>query len=98
MSNLYELAKEYGATGYHYAWVGQNATTGSANRITGKMSMFGDFYCFATVEDRDDFVDNYFDYNGNKFAKKCNIKTGRQYALGMTQIEHVQHLSMIATN
>jgi hypothetical protein len=67
---------------YFYAWVGQNATTGTPNPVTGRMSLYGKNYKFDNRADRDAFVDNYYDHNGNNSAVKCNMKTLRSYNLG----------------
>jgi hypothetical protein len=65
-----------------YAWVGQNATTGTPNPVTGRMSMYGDNYVFDNKADRDEFVENYYDPNGNKHAVACTYRELRSYNLG----------------
>ena len=64
-----------------YAYLGQNATTGTPHPVTGRMSMHGDIIAFSTIEKRDQFVAEYSDIN--KYAEKCNRKTAREYCQGM---------------
>ena len=66
----------------YYAWVGQNATTGTPNRITGRMSMYGQNYVFDSQEDRDEFVICYHDPNGNNHAEGCTYRQLRGKNLG----------------
>lgn len=65
-----------------YAYVGQNATTGTAHATTGKFSMYGDIIAFSTIDKRDQFVAEYSDTNN--YAEKCNRNTARKYCLGIT--------------
>jgi len=67
-----------------YAWVGQNATCGTAHPITGNYSMYGRNYVFASKQERDEFVENYYDHNGNKFARSCSKRKLRTYNEGMS--------------
>ena len=74
---LYEQAK-----GYFYAWVGQNATTGTPHPQTGRMTMYGNYLKFSTRKARDKFVNEFYSNNPSEFAVKCNVQSGRQYCLG----------------
>lgn len=77
----------------YLAWVGQNATTGSANEKTGRMSMFGDYKIFETKKERDSFVNEFYNSsNPSEFAKKCTKRTGRKYSLGMTVRDYENHI------
>jgi hypothetical protein len=77
-----------------YAWVGQNASTGTPNPNTGRMSMYGDNHKFRTRKERDDFVDDYYDRNGNKYAIKCSRQQLRGCNLGMTVRDFDNHIDV----
>jgi hypothetical protein len=66
----------------YYAWVGQNATCGTPNTITGNYSMYGTDYVFNDKQSRDQFVDDYYDPNGNNWAEKCTKQQLRNKNLG----------------
>ena len=83
------------AKGYFYAWVGQNATTGSPNTQTGRMTMFGGYCKFRKRKERDKFVDEFYSHNPGEFAVRCNIQSGRQYCLGWSLEEYYQELSSL---
>lgn len=77
----------------YYAWVGQNATTGSPNPKTGRMSMFGTLYRFDKKSDRDGYVDDYFNNeNPSEYAVKVNKATARTYCLGMSVADYEDYL------
>ena len=40
----------------YLVWVGQNATTGNPNPITGRMSTYGEVKIFRTAEDRNEYL------------------------------------------
>jgi hypothetical protein len=67
-----------------YAWVGQNASCGTPNLVTGRMSMYGTNYKFRTKGERDQFVDEHHDPNGNNFAVACSVRDLRGYNLGQS--------------
>jgi len=65
-----------------YAWVGQNASCGTPNQITGRMSMYGDNIVFSCKEDRDRFVDEFTSDNPSEYVVKCSLRKLRSYNLG----------------
>ena len=78
--------------GLYFAWVGQNASTGTPNRITGNYSMYGSYVAFDNKHDRDQFVEDYYDPNGNKYAVAGGIRKMREYSLGSTMYSFLQDL------
>ena len=86
--------KEY-VNRYYWVWVGQNATIGQPNPITGKMSMYGNFICFSTKQMRDDYYTNWRSDNPSEFIKKCTPATGRKYKLGSSVFNYYQDLTFI---
>lgn len=78
----------------YLAWVGQNATTGNPNRITGYCSKWGELHAFNTRKERDDFCDTYNNRH-NCYPQKTNRKDARQYFLGMTVRDYNEHVEYI---
>ena len=85
-----------------FVWIGQmNATTGTPNIKTGELSLYGDFIAFSgstAKQDRDQFVENYYDYSGRAESIKCNIHTGRKFMRGSSVRDYIEHLALIASN
>lgn len=80
----------------HWAWIGQNATTGSPNPRTGRFSMYGVYAAFSTRKLRDNFVDNFYNQsNPSEYTVKCNITTGRGYSLGMPVWHYLDHMKHV---
>lgn len=80
-----------------YAWVGQNASTGRPNEITGRMSMYGRNLVFRTKSDRDEFVDDFYNHsNPSEFAVKCSKKQLRSYNLGESVRDFEEHLTQLS--
>lgn len=88
--NIYQL-KEF-VKDYHFVWVGQNATTGTANRITGNMSLYGGFAAFSDRTSRDEYYNN-FRSNGYDKCIKCTATTGRQFKLGLSVLAYYELLA-----
>jgi hypothetical protein len=76
-----------------FAWVGQNGTYGQPHPVTGNYSRYGKYFAFASKAERDAFVDGYHDFNGNNYAVRCTVRTGRQYSLGMAVWQYVETLA-----
>ncbi len=77
------------------AWQGQNASTGTPNVTTNRMSFFGELVAFKSREKRNEYCDNW-NHRHNTYPKAVNYKTGRSYCLGMSvrdYEEHILHLS-----
>jgi len=77
---------------YWYAWVGQNATTGTPNQLTGGLNRYGNNYKFKSKRERDEFVYDYCDPNGNNHAVKCSRRKLRQYNLGCSVADYEENL------
>lgn len=90
MTKTSEVRKTSTITKDYYAWQGQNASTGSPHPITGRMSMYGQNLKFQTKEERDEYVEDFYDQNGNEFCVACSLRTLRGYNLGtsMFNFEH----------
>jgi len=65
----------------YYVFIGENATTGTPNKITGRMSYFGDILIFKSKKDAIEFVN---DYRGYGLCIAGNKKKMREYSLGMS--------------
>ena len=78
----------------YLAWVGQNAITGTPNRITGYYSKWGKLYAFSTRKERDDFCDTY-DNIHNCYPRKTNRKDARQYFLGMSVRDYKDYVDCV---
>ena len=77
----------------HYAWIGQNATTGTPNYITGRLSKYGNVLAFSSRLLRDNYVDNFYNQNNpSEYAVKVNKKSGRAYNLGMSVFNYEEYL------
>ena len=73
---------------YWFVFIGENATTGTPNKLTGKMSMFGNICAFKTKAAAKE-------YAGNNYARIiCTGKARkmRQFCLGMSVKAFEEHL------
>ena len=76
-----------------YVFVGQNASTGTPNKITGRVSKYGKFYKFENHKLAKKFVDELpFDYN-NQIIEIGTIRTLRKYDLGNTLYVYEDNLN-----
>ena len=80
--------------GKWYVWIGQSATTGSPNRLTGRHSRYGIFISLPSRAEAKRFEKYYFDRDGNCKAYACTVHTGRKFAFGDTWTEYMIALSM----
>ena len=81
-----------------YVWLGQNATCGEPNMITGRLSRFGDVLIFSTKAKRDAFIEDYYDPNGNKRAVAGSKKDMRGYNLGMSVRAFEEYISYLTVD
>lgn len=65
-----------------YAWVGQKASTGTPNQVTGRMSMYGTNHKFLTRKERDKFVADFYSNNPSEYAVACTKRQLRSFNLG----------------
>lgn len=79
--------------GDYFVFDGENATTGTANKRTGRMSYFGDMLKFRTKEDAVNYVN---EYRGYGICKAGTVKTLRKYSLGCSVNTYLEHLYMIS--
>jgi len=80
-----------------YCFLGQNATTGTPNRLTGKMSMYGELVAFSCREKRDQFVNEYYDQSNPSIqAYKTNKSDAKSdYFAGLSKYVFDQYLSEV---
>lgn len=67
-----------------YVFVGQNASTGSPNPNTGRMSFFGSIYAFKTRKDALDFADDHYSPYAQDIIAVGGVTTMRKYCQGST--------------
>lgn len=91
--NTKQLKKELSI--YHWVFVGQNAHTGKAHPLTGKMSYYGSFLCFRNYDDAKRYVQEFRSDNYRSFAKFGTVNTLRKYAQGESWFNYLQNLSML---
>lgn len=78
----------------YLAWIGQNATSGSPNSVTGRMSMHGDLHAFSTKENRDEFCDTY-NHLCNRYPIAVSRNSARKYHLGMSVRDYNEHIDQL---
>lgn len=66
----------------YYAWAGQNASTGTPNKNTGRMSLFGTNMVFESKKDRDEYVWGFHSDNPSVFCVACRRRELRELSLG----------------
>ncbi len=76
-------------------FIGQNASTGAPNRLTGRYSQCGRFKKFKTCKERDEYYDNWYSHNPSDKIWKCNKSTSRRFNLGSTVVGHIEHIEWI---
>ena len=77
---------------YYYLWIGQNASTGKPNKITGHYSNYGRIVKFSSKALRDEYVDQWRSNNPSEFIHKVSRKTARQYCLGDSMQNYLDYL------
>ena len=65
----------------YLVWIGQNATTGTPNKLTGRMSNYGHLKAFSSRAKRAEFIDNY-QRGYHEFCFAVTRKQARQKQLG----------------
>ena len=68
----------------YYAFLGQNASTGTPHKVTGRMSFYGENFVFGTKKERDDFVEENDAVYTQDICVACSKRQLREYNLGMT--------------
>ena len=86
------------ASKYHYVFIGQNATTGTAHPITGKTSHYGRIISFFNKQDALHFVSEFRSNNPSEFAVAGTVNTLRRYKLGQTWFNYITDLLWIDAN
>jgi len=79
--------------GKWYVWIGQSATTGSPNHLTGLHSRYGTFISLPSRAEAKKFEDDYFDRDGNCQAYSCTVNTGRRFSRGDTWTDYMIDLA-----
>lgn len=83
------------ANQYYYVFVGQNATTGQPNPITGRLSYYGNIIAFRDKAIAKAYVNNFYSNNSSEFAKAGTAKTLRKYKQGQTMFNYYSDLCML---
>ena len=69
----------------YFVFDGQNASTGTPNEITGRMSFYGHFLKFKTKKEAKDYVDH---YRGYDICRAGTRNTLRKYDLGSSVLDY----------
>lgn len=88
----YEALKKY-----VFVFVGQNATTGEPNKKTGRLSNYGQFYCFDNAAAAKEFADNQNGIN-DQIIEIGSARALRKYALGSSVVNYIEHLHFVNSN
>ncbi|MCK5611504.1 hypothetical protein KAR91_57065 [Candidatus Pacearchaeota archaeon] len=75
--------------GDHFVFVGENATTGKPNVVTGNMSYWGEMLKFHSKESANEYV---IHYRGYGICKAGTARTLRKYSLGMSVLNYLEDL------
>jgi len=67
-----------------YVFDGQNATTGTPNDRTGRMSYWGDLHAFSSKKKALDYVDAHDDNFQGQICAAGGRQTMRKYCLGLS--------------
>lgn len=81
----------------HLLFIGQNATTGTPNRNTGRLSNYGAYLKFDSKKERDGYYNELRSSSSSELYVKCGAKSGRLYSLGSTVKQYRDHLQHIPT-
>ncbi len=82
-------------TKYYYVFNGQNASTGSANKVTGFMSYYGSVIKFDSKKEALEYVDD--KWNGNDIITAGTKRKMRTFCLGMSVRNFEEYLNYIDT-
>lgn len=82
--------------GQWFVFIGQNATTGTPNQLTGRMSTYGRYYgSFKTRKDAVEFAENHDDGMAQTISVAGTARTLRRYSLGCPLFNYFQDLHTI---
>ena len=73
-------------------FVGERATTGEPNRLTGRLSNWGYYHVFNKRKDAKEFMDDWERKNPGKLADMGSAKAMRKYSLGCTVENYLEDL------
>lgn len=76
-------------------FIGQKATTGTPNPLTGYYSIYGDYKKFRSRKDRDEFYDNWRSNNPSEQIWKCGKAAGRRFKLGISLRDYTEWLDFM---
>jgi len=78
----------------YFSWIGANATTGTPNKNTGRMSMYGEIRKFYSKKALDDYCSN-FDSRFNDYPRPASRKFLRTKCLGMPVRDFNEYLDYL---
>ena len=76
-----------------FVFVGQNGSTGTPNRITGKMSSYGMYYRFKTKKEAAEFAEENDTGYANCISVPGTAGTLRKYSLGISEMAYYEDLN-----
>jgi len=80
---------------FYGLFVGQNATTGSPNTKTGRLSIFGDILRFDSDKTRQHYLDTHLFGVNERLIILGGKNIMRHYCLGMDMHSFVEHLGFL---
>ena len=79
-------------SGRTFVFVGQNATTGTPNETTGRMSLYGHYYGFDSKDEALAFSEQ----QRAPIVEVGSARKLRKYSLGISVADYCEHLYMIS--
>jgi hypothetical protein len=76
----------------YFAWIGSNATTGTPNPTTGRLSTYGHLHSFTSKALRDEFCNEY-DHRFNKYPAAISRRGARSMHLGMSVAAYNEYIN-----
>ena len=73
----------------YFVFDGENATTGDPNKITGRLSTWGEMLKFNSKSAAEEYVNN---YRGYGICKAGTARALRKYSLGMSVKNYLEDL------
>lgn len=79
----------------YYLFVGQNATCGSPNKVTGHYSVYGRIYAFSSKSERDTVYNHLDGRNAQQKIVKGGRSVMRSFCLGWSMIDFNGYLDSL---
>ena len=97
MNSLYDNipAMKEECSKYYYVFIGQNATTGTANKQTGQYSNYGNILCFKYKVDAKRYVSEFYSNISYQFAVAGSAMSLRRFKRGLSVRDYLSDLLMM---